>query len=241
MVWFEMGLVGNGGAGLSLCSSAFVWETFLQILKCCPGLICTVNMDGASGAAGGGSLVASGEGDISGREGNALLEQRENLGQCCRVGSCGASFSPPHPLLGCQGEQSHVPAHGLAFRELRCPSNSGAAARSAGAVLGAGHGGVHPRAAAGSVHPQSLWQHQNSPDGILSLQLQDPHISQLQSWIQAEICAWMEQAQGFRDLLGFDGAPVPRKLWEPSAEHICKGIAPQLCSWEGFTGCAGTG
>lgn len=67
------------------------------------------------------------------------------------------------------------------------------------------------------------------------------HSSQLQSWIQAEICAWMEQTQGFRDLLGFDGAPLPRKHCEPSAEHICNGISPQLCSWEGFTGYAGTG
>lgn len=44
--------------------------------------------------------------------------------------------------------------------------------------------------------------------------------------------AWMEQTQGFRDLLGFDGAPLPRKHWDPSAEHICNGTAPQLCSQE---------
>lgn len=66
------------------------------------------------------------------------------------------------------------------------------------------------------------------------------HSSQLQSWIQAEVCAWMEQTQGFRDLLGFDGAPLPGKHWEPSAEHICNGITPQLCSQEGFTGYTGT-
>lgn len=77
LVWFEMGLMGNSRAGLSLCSSAFVWETFLQILKCCSDLVCTVNMDGDSGAARGGGLVASGEGDIAGREGTVLLEQRE--------------------------------------------------------------------------------------------------------------------------------------------------------------------
>lgn len=77
LVWFEMGLMGNSGAGLSLCSSAFVWETFLQIPKCRSDLVCTVNIDRASGDVGGGGSAASGEGEIAGREGTAFLEQRE--------------------------------------------------------------------------------------------------------------------------------------------------------------------
>lgn len=56
-------------------------------------------MDGASGAARGGGLVASGEGDIAGREGTVFLDT-ENLGQCCRVGSCGFPSSIP-----CSGER----------------------------------------------------------------------------------------------------------------------------------------
>lgn len=85
------------GAGLSLCSSAFVWETFLQILKCCSDFVCTVKVDGASGSARGGGLVASGEGDIAGREGTVFWN-RENLGKCCRIWSC--VFLSCIPCLG---------------------------------------------------------------------------------------------------------------------------------------------
>lgn len=123
--------------------------------------------------------MPSGEGDTAGREGSVFLEQGE-FGPLLQ--GWVLRFSLLHPLLGGQGERGHVPAHGLASRELRSPSNSEAAAKCAGAVLraghvgvlGAGHLGVHPSSIHAS-HPQSLWQHQNSPDGILSLHLQDPH------------------------------------------------------------------